>query len=128
MMQLGKAIGLNEMRSIVDGERPVFTGRQTSERRSRMAVEKAAADVAAYPRSVRTGINYLARDCSEPFAHNGDFSKNVLPLEKVEVEVWDADDFVLPASLDVEGFCRVPHQYDIAGLADTREEIGRAHV
>jgi hypothetical protein len=73
------------------------------------------------PRSVVAGINYVASDCSQPFVNNGDFSKNILPLEKVEVRIHDADSFASPPRVDVEGFCRVPHKVDLAALADSQD-------
>ncbi|WP_313805133.1 CmcJ/NvfI family oxidoreductase [Sphingobium sp.] len=72
-------------------------------------------------RSVPTTINYLARNCPEPYVNNGDFSKNRLPLEKVEVNILDADAFPTPPTLEIEGFCSVPHKIDLPDLADSRE-------
>ena len=70
-------------------------------------------------RSVVADVNYLARHCDKPSLNNGDFTKNVFPSEPVAVEILDAETFAVPPSLDTEGFCRVQHEYDIAGLADS---------
>ena len=75
--------------------------------------------------AVTAGINYLASDCNTPYNHNGDASRNVLPLVKVEVRICDAEAFSSPPRLDVEGFCRVQHHYDIDGLADSSEAAAR---
>lgn len=73
------------------------------------------------PRTVKAHVNYLASHCSEPKVHNGDFSQNVFPIESRENVIFDAESFEVQPSLEVEGFCRVKHEYDVAGLADSVE-------
>ena len=73
------------------------------------------------PRMVKAQVNYLASHCHEPQVNNGDFTKNVFPLEARENIIFDAESFDVAPSLDVEGFCRVKHEYDVSGLADSVE-------
>lgn len=70
-------------------------------------------------RSITAEIIYLASDCYNPQVNNGDFSKNFFPLEGRANVILDAETFDTPPSLDVEGFARVKHEYDINGLADS---------
>lgn len=75
-----------------------------------------ATEAAEGVRSVTTRINYLARHCDNPSVNNGDFTRNVFPLESATVEILDAASFEQPPSLDVEGFARIPFAYDNEGL------------
>jgi hypothetical protein len=72
-------------------------------------------------RSIQAAVPYLASSCSEPRVHNGDFTKNVFPLEDRVNTILDGETFPESPSLDVEGFCRIKHAYDVTGLEDTTE-------
>ena len=86
-----------------------------------MTSANSVAEAGSEPRSVTANINYLAQDCANPQVNNGDFSKNIFPLEGRESRIFDADSFETPPSLDVEGFCRVSQPYDVSDLAESPE-------
>lgn len=86
-----------------------------------MVTTASSAVVDAGVRSVQAAVPYLASSCAEPRVNNGDFTKNVFPLEGRVNTILDGETFPEPPSLDVEGFCRVKHEYDIDGLEESTE-------
>lgn len=90
-----------------------------------MSASASVANTRPAARSVTASINYLASECSAPQVNNGDFSKNIFPLEGRTNIILDGETFDTPPSLDVEGFARVKHEYDVTGLADSDEAKAR---
>jgi hypothetical protein len=76
-------------------------------------------------RSVRAAVPYLASSCSAPRVNNGDFTQNVFPLEERVNTILDGETLPEAPSLDVEGFCRVRHEFDVTGLEDSAEAAVR---
>lgn len=68
-------------------------------------------------RLVAATINYLAPTSERPQVWNEDFSRNILPLQPVDVEIEDASSRTRPTSLDVEGFGLLPFPEEVGDLA-----------
>lgn len=63
-------------------------------------------------------VNYLADTSVRPQVWNEDFSRNILPLQSVEVDIEDASMRAEAPSLDVEGFALIKHKSKISDLTD----------
>ena len=69
-------------------------------------------------------MNFIDRDCTEPFLDNGNPSNNRVPLEAAEVVMLDGETLRSSPHIDVEGFCRVSHETDIAALLRAEADAG----
>jgi hypothetical protein len=69
-------------------------------------------------RAVTATINYIADTEIRPFLCNDDFSRSVIPLSPVAVQIEDASQRVNPPRLDAEGFALIRHDPESRRLAE----------
>jgi hypothetical protein len=75
------------------------------------------------PESQVVSMNFIRRDCNDPFLDNGNPSNTRVPLEASEVAIINGEMLDPPARIDVEGFCRVSHATDVSALLGSSDGI-----